>query len=85
MKEDSEKPGSDINTDSVVLSESKEDGVKAEEAALSPASSETKRSTDLPPINTDVFQVLTAAVRNHRLSRARCSQSEEKKVRSPFN
>ncbi|XP_034005503.1 zinc finger protein 638 isoform X2 [Trematomus bernacchii] len=82
MKEDSEKPGSDINTDSVVLSESKEDGVKAEEAALSPASSETKRSADLPPINTDVFQVLTAAVRNHRLSRARCSQSEEKKSHS---
>ncbi|KAI9524341.1 hypothetical protein NQZ68_018024 [Dissostichus eleginoides] len=84
MTEDSEKPGSDINTDSVVLSESKEDGVKAEAAALSPASSETetKRSADLPPINTDVFQVLTAAVRNHRLSRARRSQSEEKKSHS---
>ncbi|KAK1890026.1 hypothetical protein KUDE01_014699, partial [Dissostichus eleginoides] len=82
MTEDSEKPGSDINTDSVVLSESKEDGVKAEAAALSPASSETetKRSADLPPINTDVFQVLTAAVRNHRLSRARRSRARRRRA-----
>ncbi len=58
-------------------------------AASSPAPSATsvmpeENFTELPQINADIFKALTAAVRQHRLTRGGRPQSEEKEVRPGF-
>lgn len=80
VKEDSEKLRTECATDSTVALKANE-SVKFEEGSqTAPAATAEENLAKLPKIDETTFKILTAAVRQHRLTRETTIQSSEKEV-----
>lgn len=84
MREDGEKLEPECTTQSKVASKANE-SVKGEEGSpATPAATAKETVAELPKIDEDIFNILTAAVRQHRLTRETRTQSSEKEVTLGF-
>lgn len=85
MREDGETLKTECNTESKVASKANETGKGEEGSPATPVATAKETVAELPKIDEDIFNILTAAVRQHRLTRETRTQSSEKEVTLGFN
>uniref|UniRef100_A0A7N6A482 Matrin-type domain-containing protein n=2 Tax=Anabas testudineus TaxID=64144 RepID=A0A7N6A482_ANATE len=83
MKEDAEKLGTKCTMDSTIVSQANESVKGEEESPTTPVANAEETVALFPKIDKDTFNILAAAVRQHRLTReTRTQSSEEESKRS---